>query len=206
MASRLISAKKTKCMKKVTLITLALLGVMNGMVAQQKTVQFGVKGGVNFSTLVDEFGTNDYRTGYHAGVFANLPVENGFSIQPEVIYSTQGAEFENGKKHELDYVSVPLMAQYTIKNRFRIETGPQISYLTRSEVNYPTSLEEPASHEQPYFNEVKKTDLAWTVGAGYVTPFGIGIGVRYNLSPGDISKVGHLENRVWQVGLFYQLH
>jgi hypothetical protein len=205
MASPLISPKKITCMKKVTLITLALLMVMN-VVAQQKTVQFGVKGGVNFSTLVDEFGTNDYRTGYHAGVFANLPIENGFSLQPEVVYSAQGAEFENGKKQYLDYVSVPLVAQYTIKNRFRIETGPQVSYLTKEEVTFPPSLEGPNSHEQPFFNEVKKTDLAWTIGAGYVTPVGIGIDVRYNLSPGDISKVGHLENRVWQVGLFYQLH
>src|SRR5688500_19924739 len=120
-------------MKKVTLITLALLIVTNAIVAQQKAVHFGVKGGVNFSTLKDEFGNgNDNRTGYHAGLLAHIPIDNKFALQPELIYSTQGAEYANGKKHYLDYISLPLMAQYTIKDRFRILTGRQISYITKS--------------------------------------------------------------------------
>jgi hypothetical protein len=191
-------------MKKVSLITLALLIVANAVVAQQKTVQFGVKGGINFSTLLDEFGTNDYRTGYHAGLFANIPLDAGFRLQPEVVYSAQGAEFPNDKKHYLSYISVPVMLQYTIKDRFRIETGPQVSYLSKSEVKYEKMPEGPNEHEADYFNEVNGGDFAWSAGAGYVTPFGLGVDARYNLSLGDISKIGRLENRVWQVGLFYQ--
>jgi hypothetical protein len=205
LASPLIGAKKNSVMKKISFITLALLIVTNAIVAQQKTVQFGVKGGVNFSTLVDEFGANDYRTGYHAGLFANIPLDKNFHLQPEVVYSEQGAEFPNGKKHYLDYVSFPLMAQYTIKDRFRIETGPRVSYLAKSKVTYATSPESPNQHEEEYFNEVNKGDFAWSAGVGYVTPFGLGIDARYNLSLGDISKIGHLENRLWQVGIFYQL-
>lgn len=193
-------------MKKVTLITLALLIVTNAIVAQQKTVQFGVKGGVNFSTLKDEFGKdNDHRTGYHAGLLAHIPIGNNFAFQPEVVYSTQGAELANGRKHYLDYISLPLMAQYTIKDRFRIQTGPQVSYLTKSEVKYPTSQDGHNQQELEFFDEVTNMDAAWSIGAGYVTPSGIGIDARYNLSFGDISKLRYLQNRVWQVGVFYQL-
>ena len=193
-------------MKKVTLITLALLIVTNAIVAQQKTVQFGVKGGVNFSTLKDEFGKdNDHRTGYHAGLLAHIPIGNNFAFQPEVVYSTQGAELANGRKHYLDYISLPLMAQYTIKDRFRIQTGPQVSYLTKSGVKYPTSQDGHNQQELEFFDEVTNMDAAWSIGAGYVTPSGIGIDARYNLSFGDISKLRYLQNRVWQVGVFYQL-
>jgi len=193
-------------MKRITLTTLLLLIVMNTILAQQETVQFGVKGGVNCSTLLDEYGTNDYRTGYHAGLFANIPLKDKFTLQPEVVYSAQGAKFANGKKHYLDYISVPLLGQYTVKNRFRIQTGLQLSYLTKSEVKYENAVEASTEHEGDLFNKVEKMDIAWTVGAGYVMPIGLGIDARYNLSPADISKFGYLENRVWQVGVFYQFH
>ena len=192
-------------MKKISLITLALLIVTNAIVAQEKTVRFGVKGGVNFSTLKNEFGTNDYRTGYHAGVFANIRADKNLSLQPELLYSAQGGEFPNGKKHDLSYVSLPLMLQYTIADRFRIQTGPQVSYLTNSEVKYDHMPEGPHQYETEFFNKVKEWDFAWSAGVGYVTPLGLGVDARYNLSLNDISKTGRLENRAWQVGVFYQL-
>jgi hypothetical protein len=187
-------------------ITFALLVAANAAAAQQKPIGLGVKGGVNFSTLLDENGMNDYRTGYHAGVFANFRLDNNFYLQPEVLYSTQGADFPNGKKHYLDYLSFPVLLQYSIKDRFRVETGLQGSCLTKSELKYNKGPEGPNQHEEPYYNAVKQMDFAWTGGVGYVTPSGFGIDARYNLSLNDIAKVGYLENRVWQVGLFYQLH
>ncbi|MFP3599723.1 outer membrane beta-barrel protein, partial [Chryseobacterium sp. SIMBA_029] len=55
-------------------------------------VTFGVKGGMNVSSLSKDSGLDDQKSkiGFNAGVFANIPVAASFSVQPEVLYSQYG--------------------------------------------------------------------------------------------------------------------
>ena len=102
---------------KKTIATLILLILGTG-ISQAQLLEFGVKGGVNFANYTggDVSGV-DFKTitSYHAGMVMELKVFENFAIQPELLYSTQGAELEglgDQVKNELGYLSIPVLAKF----------------------------------------------------------------------------------------------
>ena len=80
------------------------------------TTKFGIKGGLNLTNFSsDNFSDNHLKAGFNAGVFAKIPVTEGFSIQPELLYSLKGAKsdynnFIQGSgeyRFNLGYVELP---------------------------------------------------------------------------------------------------
>lgn len=128
---------------KKTIATLILLVLGTG-ISQAQLLEFGVKGGVNFANYTggDVSGV-DFKTitSYHAGMVMELKVFENFVIQPELLYSTQGAELEglgDQVKNELGYLSIPVLAKfYLTSNELSLELGPQASFLVseRNEVD-----------------------------------------------------------------------
>ena len=72
-------------------------------------IDFGVKLGANFATLNDASNASN-KTGFVGGVFANLKFGK-IGIQPELLYSQQGAEFD-AFDFDLNYINVPVMLKY----------------------------------------------------------------------------------------------
>jgi hypothetical protein len=183
-------------MKRI-IISAFLLLLIKGAFAQH--VEYGIKGGVNFANLKDDAADNsaDSKTGFHVGGLAHIHLTRAFAIQPEIVYSTQGAEYSTGKL-KLNYINVPVLAQYMFGNGFRIQTGPQLGILTTSEFK--------SGHTETDVDNYRKVDFGWTLGASYLTDMGIGIDGRYNFGLTDVTKSNttDYQNRVWQVGLFYQ--
>lgn len=128
---------------KKTIATLILLVLGTG-ISHAQLLEFGVKGGVNFANYTggDVSGV-DFKTitSYHAGMVMELKVFENFAIQPELLYSTQGAELEglgDQVKNELGYLSIPVLAKfYLTSNELSLELGPQASFLVseRNEVD-----------------------------------------------------------------------
>ena len=93
---------KNNLMKKLLLVVAALLAANNAF----SQAKFGVKAGVNFSSLSDlkSFGNDKSYVvelenagmvaGYHVGVFANLCVGDIVSFQPELLFSMQGGKMQ----------------------------------------------------------------------------------------------------------------
>lgn len=102
------------------LIVAAIAGLFSlPLFAQEMTVTanrttFGLRAGVNFQNIngEDDGGDkleNKITTGFHAGVNAEIPVGTGSYLQPGVLYSMKGAEFDNNAgKIKLSYVEVPV--------------------------------------------------------------------------------------------------
>ena len=190
-------------MKKISLLALI---VATSTVVFAQSPKFGLKGGLNVSTLTDVPGLNwSNRIGLHAGALAHIHITPQIGIQPEVVYSGQGAKYTiNGEEHTLglDYINIPVQLQYMFDNGFRIQTGPQLGLLinTKDKVN--------GQNSQFFSSEdFKSTDVSWTFGLGYLTYSGLGIDGRYNLGLTNINDAGtnSLKNNVFQVGLFYML-
>jgi Outer membrane protein beta-barrel domain len=178
---------------------LLLFFVLSGLssFAQRRTAQLGIKAGVNIANFNDDAGTTDSRVGFHGGLLVHVHIQPNLAIQPEIVYSQQGAEF-GGTKQKVDYVNIPVMFQYLFSNGFRLQTGPQLGLLVSSE--YKSNGVEVDNDE-----DFKKTDAAWAFGFGYVSASGLGVDARYNLGFSDITKGGRdVMNRVWQFGMFYQ--
>ena len=183
-------------MKRILLVGVVLL-LMKATFAQ-RSVEFGLKGGVNFANLKDDANSNtESRTGFNVGGLAHIHVSEHFAVQPELVYSSQGAEYGNAKLR-LGYVNIPVLGQYMFANGLRLQTGPQLGILASSDVKTVNS-------EVDIDDNFKNVDVAWSFGTSYLMKSGLGIDARYNLGLTDISEAApDLKNRVWQVGLFYQ--
>jgi hypothetical protein len=88
---------KMKNEKQLTLATFLLLTCLafnasNAQDIKSSTAAFGFNG-LNFSNLyTDNVDDNNVLTGFNAGLYAKFPITNSVSIQPEISYTTKGAE------------------------------------------------------------------------------------------------------------------
>lgn len=70
--------------KLMTLIT--IIG-MTMVIQAQQDIRFGIKGGLNISTITGEDVENiDARTSFHGGILVDIPIAEKFSFQPELLY------------------------------------------------------------------------------------------------------------------------
>ena len=116
--------------------------------ANAQKVNFGIKGGLNISSLkgnktgdffdpTQQITSNpDSRIGFHIGAVAEIKFNNKLSVQPEVLYTTNGAEVQDYSVIKLDYLSLPIMAKYYLVEGFSIEAGPQFSFLVNDVYDY----------------------------------------------------------------------
>lgn len=183
--------KKLLCILSVCTLITATAGAQH--------TQFGLKAGLNVSSVaVTGADDLDSKAGLHVGGLAHIHLNRHFALQPEVVYSMQGGKTNNSEL-KLNYINIPLLAQYMLNDGFRLQTGPQLGFLTmaKSKVN---DLE--VNRKDDYAG----VDFSWAFGAGYIFPQGWGIDARYNLGITNVSDNNAFEarNRVFQVGLFYQ--
>ena len=209
-------------MRKLVLsAAVAVLGIvgMNAQNLNTEALQLGVRAGLNMSTLNGDMPAGvDTKslTGFHVGLFTEIPVAPRFSIQPEVIYSEQGTTLESsisGINAEADiktqYVNVPILAKVYVAEGFNIQAGPQIGFLTGAE------LQASGIDDIDIKDDMKGTDFGLLLGAGYKLPMGLTIDARYNLGLSntlddnseafeDLGTDQNWRNGVFQVGLGYQ--
>ena len=112
-------------MKKGLLLFVCVLALTT---LSQAQVRFGVKAGINLANVSgDDVDGNSMKIGFNAGAVAKISVSEAFSIQPEIVYSDQGAKLEDDVKLNLSYINIPILAQYNTGG-FIIETGPQFGF------------------------------------------------------------------------------
>lgn len=194
-------------MKFYVSVAIAAVSLCSTVVAQQvskeKFINIGIKGGLNVFNINNNNNANyDSKLGVNAGLIGHIHLTRQIALQPEIVYSVQGAKFNTAgitTKLNLGYINVPLMLQYMFDNGFRLQAGPQIGFLAsaKSKTN---------NLSVDVKNSFKKVDFALGAGIGYVEPSsGLGIDVRYNLGLSDISESTAVKstNRGFQVGLFY---
>jgi hypothetical protein len=183
-------------MKKCLFVVLATVLTSISLYAQE--THFGLKAGMNLAS-VDVENNEDYdsKVGLHLGGLAHIHLTRHFALQPEVVFSMQGGEDDAGKL-KLNYINVPLLAQYMFDEGFRIQTGPQLGFLVSAKKKI-------GDVDVDYDDAYSNIDFSWTIGAGYLFPVGLGLDARYNFGINDIDESGfESRNRVFQVGLFYQ--
>lgn len=188
-------------MKKVIVLFAAVVTYA----AVQAQVSYGAKGGFNLSNVRgSDVSGNKTKLGIHVGGYVSVPVTDQFSVQPELVFSTQGDKVvqkgEPDSKLNTSYLNIPVMAKYTLESGFFAETGPQLGFLLSAkakEGSYKTDIKD----------SFKKVDLSWALGVGYLTDFDLGINLRYNFGITKLDKDGDVKvyNSVFQAGVFYKL-
>ncbi len=196
----------------------------------QLEVSFGAKAGLNVSTIGGDFGVSDFDTyndtkskiGFHVGGLAELKISEKFSLQPELLFSQQGAkaEFRDpdfpednfDTKTTLSYVNLPIMAKFYPIEGLSIEAGPQVGFL----VSDKTELSAPGVPDMDDDTAKYKTfDFGLNIGAGYKMENGLMFQLRYNFgltkiddTPDDVNfgilgDTFSRKNRNFQVSVGY---
>lgn len=187
-------------MKRVYLLFL----IVSSAAAANAQVLLGVKGGANFSTITGkDYGTVKTIAGLNAGVLASFPLTNRFSLQPEFMYSGEGAQSTEdnitGTLH-LHYLNIPVLFKYNNASGVFVETGPQLGLLLKAEFQFANFSED----EKPNFTS---SNFSWAFGLGYLFK-GVNLGVdfRYNLGLSNFIEdtyTGNARSNVIQAGIFY---
>ncbi|QCK16291.1 porin family protein [Mangrovivirga cuniculi] len=199
--------------RKIFFASLVLL--FSVFISKAQSAGAGIKGGINMTKLTTEQ-PSDYDFGYYGGVFLNLPVNNTFRLQPELIYTkyattssyeSLGVTYTND--YEMNAIQLPIMAHFHLGEMIYFEAGPQASFLVNQKVTQTvdssvgggtSTTEEDLSY--------KETEWYLNLGGGLSLPFGLQVNIRYNLGLNNLnednSDDGEVRTRMWQVGVGYK--
>jgi hypothetical protein len=191
-------------MKKSISFVVVLLLATTVSIAQSVTA--GIKAGANFTNFTGgNFDAVKKKAivGFHGGGFINFSL-GGWSLQPELLVSTQGARIDSANRSydwKVTYATVPVMLRFGTGGGLFFEVGPQVGFKLSENVT-----------DQTIEDFAKGLDLSAAAGLGFQTKGGLGIGARYLLG---LSKVGDFDpsenidpdfkNSVIQVGAFIRL-
>jgi len=189
-------------MKTTKIFLLSAMFVMAFSLAQAQddkpAPKFGIKGGINLSNLyAGDVGDENLKVGLNLGLMAKMPINNGFAIQPEVIYSSQGSRinYNNsilGKgeyRFNLNYVQVPVLAVVNIGEYFNIHVGPYISFLTSANIKELESDGDIDDIRDLDVDDFNRVDYGFAGGVAFETK-GFTAGARYNYGLKEVGKSG----------------
>lgn len=190
-------------MKKLLLV---IAMVAAGFTANAQDVKFGAKAGLNISNVSGEdVENNDARTSFHIGAVAEIEISDKFSIQPELVYSAQGAKSSDGDIDvtlSLDYLNIPVMAKFYVAEGFSLEAGPQVGFLMSAKAKAEFMGD---SAENDIKDDFKSIDFGLNFGAGYKLENGLNFSARYNIGLSNIAEESDnsVKNGVFQVSVGY---
>lgn len=159
-------------MKRIILAAIAVMAF--GFTNAQET-RFGVKGGLNLTTLTGDATNANSLVGFQVGGFAEIKIIKKLAIQPELLYSTQGAKYDNFGDTKLDYLNIPVLAKYYITDKFTVEAGPQIGFLLSAK-----------DDGQDIKSDTRSVDLGFNFGGGYNFTDNLSAGIRYTVGISNI--------------------
>jgi len=168
-----------------------LLFFVSAASVSAQSIRFGVKAGANFANVDAEDVSTDNMTSWHAGAVLELNVLPSLSIQPEAMYSSQGAKVEGINDFKLDYISVPVLARfYILPDVLSLDAGPQFSFLVNDDVDETF--------------KTKSFDFAVVGGASVNITKNLFAQARYVVGLTDTTEDAEVTNKVIQLSLGYR--
>lgn len=185
---------------KKNLITICVI-LVACISANAQIFKLGIKGGINYANQTGTditVNSTNYKTeaisNFHIGLLAEVKLGDRFSIQPEVLYSTQGAKYDaigvvQDFTNDIGYISIPVMAKINLNNTFSLEFGPQASFLMskKNEVSINS------------IKNQKEIDFGAGAGLGIRVTKSIFLQGRYMVGLSEISPDAKVKNSVLQV-------
>ena len=190
-------------MKRILLLSVACL--MLGTAANAQNWTFGAKAGMNVTGLNGDW---DLATkfSFNLGAFAEYRFNDFFGVQPELLYSRQGAyEKKTGTKItvRLNYINLPILAKLYVLDNLSIDLGPQFGVMLNSKL----VAKEDGHTEKTDLDDLmdmKGLDVSFALGLTYSVDYHWSVNARYNLGLTDVSKDVDGKNSVFQIGVGYR--
>ena len=177
--------------------------------AAQAQFHLGIKAGANLTKIDGKSFNEEFKFNYLAGAFAELGVGKKFSINPELLYSQSTATVSDNyndvshifstdqRKAKLNYLSIPILADYKLIGPLHIQAGPQFSIATNQD---KTLLQNSG-------DAFKNGDFSFVAGA-QVKLMNFRVSARYIAGMNNINDIDNQEkwkNRAIQVALGFAI-
>lgn len=206
-------------MKKIILTAVAVFAFS---FTNAQKAQFGLKGGLNIANQSfsgEGAPSASSLTGINVGCFVEVKISEKISIQPELLYSTQGSNFDlsvdydgnvydTNNAFKLSYINIPVIFKYYVDKKFSLEAGPQIGFLTSSKIETKVLGQSVSQDAEAFF---KSVDFGFNFGVGYDFTKKLSASIRYNIG---LSNIGSdefatgddtVKNNVFSVNLGFKL-
>ena len=167
------------------------ISLLFGVICQGQSLKFGLKAGLNYANLTGSEIKTEAITNYHAGVVVEVKLFEGLALQPELIYSTQGATFKTVSqdfKNELGYITIPVMVKINLSQSLTLELGPQAGFLLSEKNNF----------------DVRKSntfDFTANAGLGLKITESLFAQGRYGLGLSEIKTDSNIKNSILQLSV-----
>jgi hypothetical protein len=124
-----------------------LLGLIVFSQAAMAQFKLGIKGGVNMTKIDGKSFSEEFKTGYHLGGFAEIGLGSKFGIQPEVLFNQYNTRTDSSFKSvyqvgpntfkdvKLNYLTIPVMLNYKVAKILSLQAGPQFGILIAEDNN-----------------------------------------------------------------------
>jgi hypothetical protein len=200
-------------------------------------IRFGIRAGMNVAdwsgqAVQSALNLTDYtngaiskemRPGFHAGVYATIPLGSHFAIEPGVLYSEKGTVLRGELPFEslsflgagvkatarLGYVDVPVLAKvyFGEGTGFYLFGGPQVSFLVSAKTRVDAGLLGFSAYKQNFDikSGLRPVDFGLSGGLGYQFESGLGLsaGYDYGLSSLDANNRFASHNEVIKASVNY---
>jgi len=157
--------------------------------------RFGVKAGINISNLLaNDVVANNAQLGFNGGVFLKLALSQHFAFQPELLFSTQGAELEYNNSyvtgtvtHHLNYLQVPLLGVYNITRNINVQGGIYLASLLSATTKNGSDNDSFNFEQEMSKSNFQSIDYGLILGLGGDINR-VSVGIRYNYGVSNIGK------------------
>lgn len=189
-------------MKKFTTLVFIFF-ISAGAFAQG--VSGGLKAGLNLANQT--FSGHGYTTspsflpGVHAGVYLTAMFSEHIGLQPELLYSGQGAKSGN-EKLKLTYIALPVLFRFNVNNVVSFHAGPQFGILA-------SAKDKVGSTSIDIKDELKSSDVSVAAGVGIDLPVKLNFNFRFIKGLSDINDSDNsditMKNYTLQLSVGYKL-
>ena len=192
-------------MKRILL--LVLISFVAVSASAQKKFTFGPKAGFTVANLhVDDDDQNDQVSGVKAGLvigaFAEYRAVKWFAVSADVLFARKGAQnefkmstsefnMETENNFKLNYIDVPVLANFYVTKRLALKAGIQPSFLlsAKNKVSQKSNGES-INETVDLKKEMNKVDFAIPVGISYSFKMGLVLDLRYHIACTNLPKDG----------------
>ena len=165
-------------MKKMMMIAAMMIAAISAN-AQNEVGQITLqpKAGINLSTVTGD-GDQKMKVGLVAGVEAEYGVAENFGISAGVLYSMEGCKYtdylgtDKSMNFNLDYINIPILAQYYPIKGLAIKAGVQPGFNVRHKASYDGDTAD--------LDGIKTFNLSIPVGLSYEYESFV-LDARYNI-------------------------
>lgn len=182
-------------MKKLFLMAAMMVAVLSAN-AQNEVGQITLKpmAGVTLATITDSEHSK-FKIGFAAGVEGEYGIMEKLGVTAGLVYSMQGAKYEGDDKEKLDYLNIPILANYYVIPGLAIKAGIQPAFL----------LSAKDEDGDDFKDECNTFDFAIPVGASYQYKNFV-VDARYNFGLTKTNKDGSKshKNSVFMITVGYK--